>query len=336
MVLSILPLQLGLFTMWAGATLMQGGPHTRYFYESIAVLTNGVLSMLLIFAMAPCAEIIFRYSTRFKLMELMNLDQPILRELMLNAPGTYHHSLIVSHLVDAGANTLGAQSLLCKVAALYHDVGKVTRPEYFIENQLGGENPHDWLAPSMSALIITTHVKNGLELAQEYGLGREVSNIIREHHGTSVITFFYQKAVDMGENPSMPAYSYPGPKPHSREAAIVMLADAVEASSRTLDDPSSSRLQNHIRTIIKNILNSGQLDEVDLTLKDLDKLTQSFVHVLTGLFHRRIQYPDAALPQQVPRAKAATVNQKSSAKAASNGIAAPPAALESPPEPPRQ
>lgn len=291
-VVSILPLMLGLFGMWIGATFMQGGPHTRYLPEAIAVFSSGILSMLLIFALAPCMEMIFGYSTRFRLMELMNLDQPILRELMLNAPGTYHHSLITSHLVEAGAKAIGAQSLLCKVAALYHDVGKVTRPEYFIENQFGGENPHDRLAPSMSALILTSHVKKGVELAQAHRLGHEVIDIIRQHHGSATIAYFYQKAVDLGENPRKADYSYSGPKPQTREAAITMLADAVEASSRVLDNPTPSRLQAHIDTIIKSVFATGQLDESELTFKDLDLLTHSFLRVLTGLFHHRIKYPD--------------------------------------------
>ncbi len=289
---SILPLLAGLFVMWAGATFTQGGLHTRYFQEAVAVLAGGFLSMFVIFALGPLMEMLFGYVTRFRLMELLNLDQPILRELMISAPGTYHHSLIVSQLVEAGAKTIGAQSLLCKVAALYHDVGKITRPDYFIENQFSRDNPHDRLAPSMSALVLTSHVKKGVELAQAHRLGAEVIDIIRQHHGSNLITYFYKKAHETGENPRLEDFSYPGPKPQSREAALVMLADIVEASSRTLDDPTPNRLQTHIANIIKGIFASGQLDETDLTLKDLNKLSQSFLHVLAGLFHHRIKYPD--------------------------------------------
>ncbi len=289
---SILPLLAGLFAMWAGATFTQGGLHTRYFQEAVAVLAGGFLSMFIVFALAPLMEMIFGYVTRFRLMELLNLDQPILRELMISAPGTYHHSLIVSQLVESGAKAIGAQSLLCKVAALYHDVGKITRPDYFIENQFGRENPHDRLAPSMSALVLTSHVKKGVELAQAHRLGAEVIDIIRQHHGSNLISYFYKKAQDAGETPRLEDYSYPGPKPQSREAALVMLADIVEASSRTLDDPTPNRLQTHIANIIKGIFAAGQLDETDLTLKDLNKLSQNFLHVLAGLFHHRIKYPD--------------------------------------------
>ncbi|MDL2210496.1 HDIG domain-containing protein, partial [Desulfovibrio sp. OttesenSCG-928-O18] len=291
-VASIIPLMCGLYVMWAGATFLQGGAHTRYFQEAVAVFSGGMLSMFVVFALAPLMEMLFGYVTRFRLMELLNLDQPILRELMINAPGTYHHSLIVSQLVESGAKAIDAHSMLCKVAALYHDIGKITRPDYFIENQFGRENPHDKLAPSMSALILLSHVKKGVELAQEHRLGSEVIDIIRQHHGTNLISYFFSKAQKLGENPSPADYSYVGPKPQTREAALVMLADIVEASSRTLDDPTPNRLQMHINNVIKGLFTSGQLDETDLTLKDLNRLSKSFLHVLVGLFHHRIKYPD--------------------------------------------
>lgn len=291
-VASIIPLMGGLYVMWAGATLIQGGAYTRYLQEAIAVFAGGALSMFVVFALSPLIEMLFGYVTRFRLMELLNLDQPVLRELMINAPGTYHHSLIVSQLVEAGAKTINAHGMLCKVAALYHDMGKISRPEYFIENQFGRENPHDKLAPSMSALILLNHVKKGVELAQEHRLGDEVLDIIKQHHGTNQILYFFKRARDLGENPSVADYSYPGPKPQTREAALVMLADIVEASSRTLDDPTPNRLQQHINNVVKGLFTSGQFDETDLTLKDLNRLSKSFLHVLVGLFHHRIKYPD--------------------------------------------
>ena len=291
-VASSLPLLLGLYVMWLGATFIQGGPHTRYFQEAVAVFAGGALSMFVVFALSPVMEMLFGYVTRFRLMELLNLDQPILRELMISAPGTYHHSLIVSQLVEAGAKAIDAHSMLCKVAALYHDIGKIARPEYFIENQFGNGNPHDKLAPSMSSLVLLSHVKRGVELAQEHRLGPEIIDIIRQHHGTNVIFYFYQKAQTAGENPNIADYSYAGPKPQTREAALVMIADIVEASSRTLDEPTPNRLQMHINNVIKGLFSSGQLDETDLTLKDLNKLSKSFLHVLVGLFHHRIKYPD--------------------------------------------
>ncbi|SBW09753.1 conserved membrane hypothetical protein [uncultured delta proteobacterium] len=289
---TIFPLLGGLYVMWAGATFIQGGVHTRYFQEAVAVFAGGTLSLCVVFALSPLMEMAFGYVTRFRLMELLNLDQPILRDLMINAPGTYHHSLIVSQLVESGAKAIEAHAMLCKVAALYHDVGKITRPDYFIENQFGRDNPHNKLAPSMSALILLSHVKKGVELAQDHRLGSEVIDIIRQHHGTNLISYFFQKAQRLGENPSEADYCYAGPKPQTREAALVMLADIVEASSRTLDDPTPNRLQMHINNVIKGLFSSGQLDETDLTMKDLNRLSKSFLHVLVGLFHHRIKYPE--------------------------------------------
>ena len=215
------------------------------------------------------------------------------QELMVTIPGTYHHSLVVANMVEAGAKAIGANSLLCKVAALYHDAGKLTYPEYFIENQFGGPNKHDKLAPSMSALIITSHVKKGTELAERYKLGQEIIDIIRQHHGTRVIRYFYQKAINMGERPRESDFSYPGPRPQTKEAAILMLADSVEASSRTLTDPTPARIRTHIDTIIKGIFSEGQLDESELTFKDLHYLSENFQRILTGIFHQRIAYPPA-------------------------------------------
>lgn len=291
---SFLPLTAGLIAMWAGATMLQGGAHTRYLSEFIALLTGAFLSMVLTFALTPFVEMTFGYTTRFRLMELLNLEQPLLRDLMLKAPGTYHHSLIVSNMVEAGAKRVGAHSLLCKVAALYHDIGKITKAGYFIENQPTDDNPHNRLAPSMSALILTAHVKQGVELAHQHRLGQEVTDIIRQHHGTSVIRYFYQKALNQldAPPPNIEDFKYPGPRPRTREAALVMLADIVEASSRTLDDPTPTRLRQHIDAVMKGVYSAGQLDESDLTFKDLDLLADSFHQVLRGIFHHRISYTE--------------------------------------------
>lgn len=258
----------------------------------LALGVNALLSVLLLFALSPILEMALGYTTRFRLMELMNLEQPLLQELMMTTPGTYHHSLVVSNLVEAGASAVAANSMLCKVGALYHDIGKLSRPDYFVENQFGGPNPHDKLSPAMSALILCAHVKQGVELAQEHRLGREITDIIAQHHGNRSILFFYKKALDMGETPRMEDYCYPGQRPRSREAAIVMMADAVEASSRTLVDPTPARIRTHVETIVKGIYSEGQLDESDLTFRDLSKLIDSFARSLTGLFHQRIAYPD--------------------------------------------
>ncbi|SHN62774.1 HD family phosphohydrolase [Desulfovibrio litoralis] len=289
---SVIPLTLGLIAIWLSTTFISIEIRPNYMAELIAVITHGILSLLLIFALSPIVEMAFGHTTRFGLMELMSLEQPLIQELMMTAPGTYHHSVIVANMVEAGAKAIGANSLLCKVAALYHDVGKINKPEYFIENQFGGENRHDKITPSMSALVLISHVKQGIELTQKHKLGEEIIDIIAQHHGTSLIKYFYQKAVNLGENPRESDYRYPGPRPQTREAAIVMLADVVEASSRTLSDPTPSRITNHINTIVKNLFSEGQLDEAELTLKDIHKLSETFVRILTGIFHQRIEYPD--------------------------------------------
>ncbi|WP_455552758.1 HD family phosphohydrolase [Desulfovibrio sp.] len=290
---SIIPLTVGQALIWLGMALLAQISPNEFPVQLGAVAINSLLSLILLFAVSPVLELAFGYSTRFRLMELMSLEHPLMQELMVTIPGTYHHSLVVANMVEAGAKAIGANSLLCKVAALYHDAGKLSYPEYFIENQFGGPNKHDKLAPSMSALIITSHVKKGTELAERYKLGQEIIDIIRQHHGTRVIRYFYQKAINMGERPRESDFSYPGPRPQTKEAAILMLADSVEASSRTLTDPTPARIRTHIDTIIKGIFSEGQLDESELTFKDLHYLSENFQRILTGIFHQRIAYPPA-------------------------------------------
>lgn len=298
---AILPLTLGLAVFWVGAALLAQIPLATLPEHLCAVCINAILSLILLFALSPVLELVFGYSTRFRLMELMSLEQPLLQEMMVSAPGTYHHSLIVANMVEAGAKAIGANSLLCKVAALYHDIGKLTYPEYFIENQFGGPNRHDKLAPSMSALILLSHTKKGMELAQQHNLGNDIANIIAQHHGTRVMRFFYQKAIDLGETPQEAEYSYTGPRPQTKESAILMLADSVEASSRTLSEPTPARIRTHIDSIIKGIFAEGQLDESELTFKDLHHLSESFQRILTGIFHQRIAYPETKLANHIQK-----------------------------------
>jgi putative nucleotidyltransferase with HDIG domain len=218
---------------------------------------------------------------------------------MVQAPGTYHHSVIVSHMVEASAREINANPLLAKVAAYYHDIGKMGKPLYFIENQLGQENRHEKLAPSMSSLILISHVKDGVDLARQYKLGREIIDIISQHHGRSLITYFYEKAKQQGERKGGKSsqvkeenFRYPGPKPQSKEAALVMLADGVEAASKTLRDPTGARIQGLVQKMIKKAFSDGQLDECELTLKDLHAIAKSFNKTLSGIFHHRIDYPE--------------------------------------------
>ena len=290
---TIVPFTLGQILIWLGVSLLSQFPVETLTVQIIAAMANSLLSLFVLFAVSPILELIFNYSTRFRLMELMSLEQPLMQQLMVQAPGTYHHSLIVANMVEAGAKAIGANSLLCKVAALYHDIGKLTYPEYFIENQFGGPNRHDKLAPSMSSLILLSHVKKGVELAKEYGLGQEICDIIQQHHGTRIMQYFYQKALKQGEKTSESEFSYLGPRPQTKESAIIMLADSVEASSRTLTDPVPARIKSHIDKIVKGIFAEGQLDESELTFKDLHHLSENFQRILTGLFHQRIVYPEA-------------------------------------------
>ncbi|PLX75839.1 MAG: phosphohydrolase [Desulfuromonas sp.] len=265
-------------------------------YKLSLSLAGGMITAVMVIGIIPLVESLFRYSTNLKLLELANMNNPLLRELMVQAPGTYHHSIIVGNLAEAAAEAIGVNSLTVLVAAYYHDVGKIRKPLYFIENVGAQENRHDKLAPSMSALILMAHVKDGVEMAREHRLGQLQIDIIRQHHGTSLMKFFYDRAkskADPGvQQVDERDYRYPGPKPQTREAALIMLADAVEAASRTLTDPTQARVQGMVQKIINNIFIDGQLDECELTLKDLHNIAKSFNRILAGIFHHRIDYPE--------------------------------------------
>lgn len=260
-------------------------------------LINGVLSTVATIGFLPFFENLFRMTSSIRLLELSNPTQPLLRRLLVEAPGTYHHSIIVGNLAEAAADAVGADSLLVRVGSYYHDVGKMKRPYFFVENQLMQDNPHDKIAPTLSTLVITSHVKDGVELASRYRLPEAIVDIIREHHGTSLVPYFYHKATDGGREEGVDEkdFRYPGPKPQSKEAAIVMLADSVEAAVRSLARPTPGRIEGLVRKIMKERLADGQFDECDLTLKDLDGVARAFVRVLTGIFHARIEYPETTL-----------------------------------------
>jgi len=278
-------------------------------------ILGGILAGVVTTGLGPLAEIGFGYTTDVKLLELASMDQPLLRQLMVQVPGTYHHSIVVGNLVEAAAKSIGANSLLARVSAYYHDIGKIKKPLYFVENQGRGENKHERLAPSMSSLILISHVKDGVDLAKNYRLGEAIQDIIQQHHGTSLITFFYQKAIDLqeklksskgGDAPpvSEQDYRYPGPKPQTKEAGLVLLADAVEAASRTLTDPTAARIQGLVQKIVNRIFSDGQLDECELTLKDLHEIAKSFIQILMGISHQRIEYPEPAAKGSEGKARA--------------------------------
>lgn len=270
-------------------------------------LLGGVGAGILVTGMTPIIEGLFNYTTNFKLLELASLDHPLLKELITQAPGTYHHSWIIGNLVENAAKAINANPLLARVSALYHDIGKTKKPQYFFENQKNGKNPHDKLSPSLSSLILIGHVKDGIELAREHKLGDRIANIIPQHHGTRLIKFFYNKAKEL-EDPEVHSvdekdFRYPGPKPQTKEAGLVMLADAVEAATRTIQDPTPARIKNMVDKIIADIFMDGQLDECELTLKDLNEISGSFNRILNGIFHARIDYPEVKIKDQPGRAK---------------------------------
>ncbi len=255
-------------------------------------LVNGLLTVLLAIGLLPVFESLFGITTDITLLELSDLNHPLLKRLALEAPGTYHHSIIVGNLSEAAAEAIGGNSLLARVGAYYHDIGKMEIPEYFVENQLSVKSKHDSLTPTMSSLVLSSHVKNGRILGELADIPDDVLNFIEEHHGTMVQKYFYDRAQKQGdENISMDKFRYPGPKPQTRETGIAMLADAVEAASRTLDQPTPARIDNLIQRIINDRFQSGELNECPLTLRDLAGIKRAFAQVLIASFHHRVKYP---------------------------------------------
>ena len=258
-------------------------------------LLSGLFAAMLSSLFLPILESVFGITTDIKLLELSSLNAPILRRLAVEAPGTYHHSIIVGTLAEAGAEAIGVNSLLVRVGAYYHDIGKLKTPEYYIENQIYISNKHENLSPSMSSLILASHVKDGLALADEINLVPEVRDLIPQHHGTRLMKYFYEKARDASDGKDRKVnendFRYPGPRPQRKEAAILMLADQVEAAARTLQEPNPSQIRGLIRRLIQVNIQERQFDECDITMKDLDKILRAFERVITGMHHHRIEYP---------------------------------------------
>ena len=256
---------------------------------------NATLSTFIAIPLLPLFESVFKITSNFTLLELGDLNRPLLKRLSLEAPGTYHHSLIIGSLAEAAAAGIGANPIYARVASYYHDIGKMRKPEYFIENQSGKPNPHNKLSPKMSSLIIASHVKEGVDLARKARLPECIIDIIREHHGNQPISFFYSKEKEQNPDTTLREgdFCYPGPKPMSKEAAIIMLADAVESASRSLSEPTVSRIKSLIRGLIEAKLRDGQLDYADLTLRDLTRIGDEFFNILIGVHHHRIEYPSS-------------------------------------------
>jgi hypothetical protein len=259
--------------------------------DALRAAAGGVFSVILAFGVLPFLERPFGIASTVKLLELSNPNQPLLRRLLIEAPGTYNHSIIVANLAEAAAEAIGADGLLARAGSYFHDIGKIKRPYFFIENQFMMDNPHDKYPPSLSTLVITSHVKDGVEMMKENKLPEVLTDIVQQHHGTNLVTYFYHKAKENGEVDEND-FRYPGPTPQTKEAAIVMLADSVEAAVRSLSQPSPGRIDGLVQKIIKDRLNDGQLDECDITLRELDEVGTAFVRILSGIFHKRIEYPD--------------------------------------------
>lgn len=254
---------------------------------------SGIFAAILTIGLMPFFEAAFRILSPMKLIELSNPNQPLLRKLLIEAPGTYHHSVMVANLAEAGAEAIGANGLLARVASYYHDVGKTKRPHFFIENQMNMENPHDKIAPHLSKTIITAHGKDGAQMLKEHKLPKPIQDVAEQHHGTTLLKYFYHKAKEDSESEVRESdFRYPGPKAQFKESAIIGIADSIEAAVRSLSKPSPERIENLVRSIIQDRLEDGQFNECDLTLKELDLIAKAICETLQGIFHSRIEYPE--------------------------------------------
>ncbi len=261
-----------------------------------AMLTgvSAIVSGILAIGILPVLENIFDVLTNIKLLELANPNHPLMRRLLLEAPGTYHHCVLVANLAEMAAESVGANPILARVASYYHDVGKLERPYYFKENQIGIVNPHDDMSPAMSSAIILSHVEDGVKLAEKYNLPEGITDVVREHHGDSLAKYFYITMRNKSENPdevNEADYRYGGPPPRSKESTIIMLADGVEASVRSINKPNKKKIEEMVNNIIKSRIDENQFVNSDLTFKDLEKIRESFLKVLSGIYHERIEYP---------------------------------------------
>lgn len=262
-------------------------------YTLIGVVLSGILAVGLL----PFFESIFDVVTNIKLLELSNPNQPLMKKLIMEAPGTYHHSMMVANLAEAAAELVGGNPVIARVGAYYHDIGKTKRPYFFGENQIGRDNPHDKITPNLSTLIILSHTKDGLEMAKEQKIPKIIQDIIVQHHGTTLVKYFYFKAKKEAENPDEikeEDFRYPGPIPNTKESGILMLADSVEASVRSITDPTKGKIEEMVNNIINDKLNNRQLVDCDLTLKDVEIIRKSFLKTLDGIYHHRIEYPSEA------------------------------------------
>ncbi len=298
----------GLLSGVAGAvafsvyTALSGGFGTLAMAESLAWLVGGgVLAGILALAALPLAESNLGFLTEFRLLELMSPSNPLLQKLLLEAPGSYQHSFIISNLVEQAVKNIGGDALLARVGALYHDVGKLKRPQFFTENQFAGDNPHDHISPHLSYLIITSHVRDGAELLREYGLPKALEPFVNEHHGTTILAYFYKRALEGSDTIKELNFRYAGPRPQTRETAVLMLADAVESASRTLSEPTQGSIRAMIDRLIEQRLQDDQLAESPLNFHDLEVIANTFERTMTAILHRRVSYPSTEEIQRLKR-----------------------------------
>jgi putative nucleotidyltransferase with HDIG domain len=289
-------------------------------YQSLIAIGSGVGTALVVGGALPVLESLFRITTNMSWLELADLNHPLLKRMTIQAPGTYHHSLIVAHLAEAAAESIGANAGMARVCSLFHDIGKLVKPEYFTENMRHGRNPHDELAPTMSALIIIAHVKEGVDLAMKHGLNQQVIDAIQQHHGTSLVFYFYKRALQQQEDARQggkimnireedipdvreETFRYPGPKPQSRECAIISLADSIESASRSLERVTPQKLDQLVDDMMERRLMDGQLKECDLTMRELEEVAESFKRTLHSMMHARVAYPTEKKETPIPAAK---------------------------------
>lgn len=277
------------------------------------LLPTTILAPTVAFFLVGIFEKLFGQTTDITLLELSDLNHPLIKDLSVKAPGSFNHSITVANLAEAAAIAIGANALLTRVGSYFHDIGKMLKPEYFVENQMGGINKHDQLTPHMSCLILVNHVKEGVKLADKHNLPKAVKQFISEHHGTSLIKYFYHKALTLNEGQEVNEidFRYPGPRPQSKETAICMLADTIEAASRAMSNPTPQRIRNLVDTLTENKLKEGQLDNCDLTLKEINLIKEAFIPILTGIYHARIEYPELDKDKKAARDKGGN-NTKSS------------------------
>ncbi len=290
--------------------------------QGVQGIVSGIAATVITTGLLPYLENAFNITTPLKLLDLAQPNHPLLQRLLLDAPGSYHHSVLVGNLAETAAGYINADPVTVRVGAYYHDIGKIKRPYFFVENQVVNENPHDKIAPSLSTLIVTSHIKDGVDLCREYKLPQVIVDIVQQHHGTMLVSYFYKRATENEHSECIieADFRYEGPRPQSKEAALIMLADACEAAVRSIGKPNINRIEATVRKIIRERLHDGQLDECNVTLKDLNVIGDVFIRVLSSMFHTRIEYPDTLKELERRKAKSGNCNKQPAGKDDNNAI----------------